>query len=338
MKLLFLGGTGVISEAVSRLAVQRGHDLTLVNRGRTVPSVAHGAQVIVCDVRDTRALAKALEGTTFDVVVNWIAYVPEHIQADIELFRGRVGQYVFISSATVYEKPPRHYVITENTPRGNPYSPYAQNKIACEDVLMQAWEREKFPMTIVRPSYTYGNTKIPSDIGVTDYTLVDRMKRGKPVIVHGDGQSLWTLTHNTDFAVGLLGLCGHSRALGEAFHITSDEVLTWDQIYMAVGAAVGVQPELIHVPVEVIEAYDPGKTAGLRGDKMYSMVFDNRKIKSFVPEYRARVSFAEGVRRSVEWFEADPARMRVSAEANELIDRIIAGMRRALPSSACAGG
>jgi len=331
MTLLFLGGTGVISEAVSRLAVERGHDVTLVNRGRTVPSQPHGARVVVCDVRDTHALASALQRRSFDVVVNWIAYTPEHVRADIELFRGRTQQYIFISSATVYEKPPRHYLIMENTPRGNPFSPYAQNKIACEDVLMDAWRRERFPVTIVRPSYTYGNTKIPSDISVTDYTLVERMKRGKPVIVHGDGQSLWTLTHNSDFAVGLLGLCGQPRALGEAFHITSDEVLTWDQIYHAVGAAAGVRPQLVHVPVEIIEAYDPGKTAGLRGDKMYSMVFDNSKIKSLVPEFAARVPFAEGVRRSVAWFEADPARMCVNADANVLFDRIIAGLRRALP-------
>lgn len=331
MKLLFLGGTGVISEAVSRLAVARGHELTLVNRGRTVPSLPHGPHVITCDVRDTRALAAALHQHAFDVVVNWIAYTPDHVRADIELFRGRTAQYIFISSATVYEKPPRHYLITEATPRGNPFSPYAQNKIACEDVLMEAWRRERFPVTIVRPSYTYGNTKIPSDISVTDYTLVDRMKRGKPVIVHGDGQSLWTLTHNTDFAVGLLGLCGQPRALGEAFHITSDEVLTWDQIYHAVAAAAGVTPHLVPVPVEIIEAYDPGKTAGLRGDKMYSMVFDNAKIKSFVPEFDTRVSFSQGVRQSVAWFEADPARMRVNAEANALLDRIIAGMQRALP-------
>ncbi|MCX7848205.1 MAG: SDR family oxidoreductase [bacterium] len=332
MKLLFLGGTGVISEAVSQLAAERGHDVTLVNRGLTVPSLTQRARVIRCDVRDVRALATALAGHMFDVVVDWIAYVPEHVQTDLRLFRGKTGQYVFISSATVYEKPPRSYRITEETPRGNPYSVYAQNKIACEDLLFEAWEREGFPMTIVRPSYTYGNTKIPSDIGVTDYTLVDRMKRGKPVIVHGDGQSLWTLTHNSDFAVALLGLCGQTRALGEAFHITSEEVLTWDQIYQAIGAAAGVTPQLVHVPVELIEAYDPGKTAGLRGDKMYSMVFDNSKVKRLVPEFVARVPFAEGVRRAVAWFEADAARQRVNDEANVLIDRIIAGMERALPA------
>ncbi len=331
MKLLFLGGTGVISEAVSHLAAERGLDLTLVNRGRTQPSVSLCATVLTCDVRDPRALSAALQGRTFDVVVNWIAYLPEHVRADIELFRGRTAQYIFISSATVYEKPPRHYLITEATPRGNPFSPYAQNKIACEDLLWDAWRREQFPVTIVRPSYTYGNNKIPCDISVTDYTLVDRMKRGQPVIVHGDGQSLWTLTHNTDFAAAFLGLCGHPHARGEAVHITSDEVLTWDQIYHAIGAAAGVTPQLVHVPVELIERYDSRKTAGLRGDKMYSMVFDTTKIKALVPAFHARMPFADGVRQSIAWFEADPRRMSVNADANALLDRIIAGMQRAQP-------
>jgi nucleoside-diphosphate-sugar epimerase len=285
--------------------------------------VPEGVEVVNCDVRNGDAYATALTGREFDVVVNWVAFTPEHIQADLDVLSGKTAQYVFISSATVYQKPPAHYLVTEDTPRGNPFSEYARNKIACEDKLMEAHAATGFPATIVRPSYTYGDTKIPNDIAITDYTIVQRMKQGKPVVVHGDGQSLWTLTHNTDFARGFVGLLGRAEAIGEAYHITSDEVLTWDQIFGAVGAAAGVEPRLVHVPSERIVAMAPEKEAGLYGDKMYSMVLDNRKVKALVPEFEASMPFAEGVRRSVAWFEAEPERMRVDSEADALLDRLI---------------
>lgn len=321
--VLFIGGTGVISEAVTELAAARGIALTLLNRGTTDAPVPPGVERIVCDARDKAALAAAVSGRTFDAVVDWIAFTPEHVQADIDVFSGRIGQYVFISSATVYEKPPRHYLITERTPLGNPFSPYAQNKIACETLLMQRFRTTAFPCTIVRPSYTYGNTKIPSCIAVSDYTIVDRIRRGRPIIVHGDGQSLWTMTHNTDFAAAFLAVLGSRKALGQAYHITSDEVLTWDQIHQAIGAAVGIEPEIVHVTTDMICAVAPGKAAGLKGDKMYSMIFDNSKIKGMATGFAAKIMFAEGVKRSISWFEAKPGRMKINADANALIDRII---------------
>ena len=327
MKVLFIGGTGVISEAVTALAAARGITLTLLNRGRTKAPVPAGVEVIHCDVRDREAYAAAIGDREFDAVVNWIAFTPEHVYTDLQVLRGRTRQYVFISTAMVYQKPPSHYLITEHTPRGNPFSEYAQNKIACEDLLLQAHADGTLPVTIVRPSYTYGNTKIPNDIGITDYTIVQRIKQGKPVVVHGDGQSLWTLTHNTDFALAFVGLLGCEPALGEAFHITSDEVLTWDQIFRTLGAAVGVEPRLVHVPSERIAALAPTKHSGLYGDKMYSMVLDNSKVKSVVPGFKAVMPLAEGVQRSIAWYEAQPERMRINADADALIDTLIASMQ-----------
>ncbi|NWG13565.1 MAG: SDR family oxidoreductase [Acidobacteria bacterium] len=331
MKVLFIGGTGNISSACARLAVERGIDLCLFNRGLSARSAFHGAENIRGDIRDLARARETLRSRVFDVVVDWVAYEPADIEADIELFRGRTGQFVFISSAAAYQKPPSHHVMTESTPLGNPFWKYASDKIACERRLLEAFEDTGFPVTIVRPSLTYGETWIPCAVGGHDYTVVSRMLRGKKVIVHGDGQSLWTVTHNTDFALGFLGLLGNEAAIGESFHITSDEVLTWDRIYQTIGAAAGTQPDLIHVPSEFISAFDSRMGASLLGDKAYSVIFDNSKIKRFVPDFRATVSFAEGMRRSIAWFDAEPNRKMIDEGRDRLMDRIAESLLSALP-------
>jgi len=247
---------------------------------------------------------------------------------------------VFISSASVYQKPQTHYLITESTPLANPHWDYSRNKIACEERLLQAYRDEGFPVTIVRPSLTYGETLIPLVLNSwqQSYTAVDRMIRGQKMVVPGDGSSLWVITHNTDFAKGLVGLLGHPQAIGHAFHITSDEVLTWDQLFRIVGAAVGVEPHLVHIPSDFIAACVPEKTGTLIGDKSVSVVFDNSKIKRFVPGYRATTTFAEGIRQSLAWFSADPSRKQIDHQVNATMDKLISayenGMSEAVRSFA----
>ena len=337
MKVLFIGGTGLISSACAELAIQRGLDLTLVNRSLSKKyPVPDGASVITADVHaHPSLLADLLAGSRFDVVVDWIAYTPEDIERDIQLFRGQTGQFIFISSASAYQKPPAHYIITESTPLENPFWQYSRDKIACEARLMQAYREEGFPVTIVRPSLTYGLSQIPLATGswMHPYTAVWRLRQGKPLIIPGDGTSLWTLTWNGDFARGLLGLFGHPQALGEAFHITSDEVLTWNQIYAEFAAALGVSPNFLHIPSDLIAAYDEHATGSLIGDKANSVVFDNAKIKRFVPDFTCEVTWAEGVRRSLAWFETDPARQTIDENALLLWERIIRAYQRAWPSS-----
>ena len=332
MKVLFIGGTGNISTACTRLAAEKGIEIFLFNRGRSESSLQGKAQFIQGDIRDLASAGDILKHHRFDVVVDWVAYTPDQIETDISLFAGRLRQYVFISSAAAYQKPPRHYLVTETTPLENLFWQYGRDKIACEERLDRAHRDEGFPVTIVRPSLTYGETWIPCAVGGHDYTVVDRMKRGKKIIVHGDGQSLWTVTHNSDFAKGLIGLLGNERAIGEKYHITSDEVLTWDRIYKTIGVAAGVEPDLIHVPSEVIAAFDARTGASLLGDKQYSLVYDNSKIKRAVPGFEATVSFAEGMRRSLAWFDADPRRRSVSNEANALMDRIVRAQLSAFSS------
>jgi nucleoside-diphosphate-sugar epimerase len=333
MKVLFIGGTGVISEAVSQLAVERGIELVLFNRGQREQAAPKGVRVIRGDIRDRDAAAAALRGETFDAVVDWIAFTPEHVQASMELVRGNTGQYVFISSASAYQKPATQYLITESTPLANPYWQYSRDKIACESLLMDAYRSDGFPVTIVRPSFTYGNTMIPASLNSWQHpwSLVARMRAGKPVVVHGDGTSLWTMTHNSDFAKGFVGLLGNMMTIGHAFHITSDEVLDWNQIYRLIGKAAGVEPRLIHMSSDFIAAYSPDQRGGLLGDKAFSAVFDNSKIKRFVPDYTATVSFQTGIERTVRWFEAHPDKCTVDAEWNSLVDRLIGAYESALP-------
>lgn len=320
MKVLFIGGTGVISSACAELAVARGIDLYLLNRGKTDRAVPVGAQVMIGDIRNPAAVKALLSKYQFDVVVNWIIYTPEQLEPDLELFKGKVGQYVFISSASAYQKPLERLPITETTPLENPFWAYSRAKIACEERLWQVCEQENFPITIVRPSHTYDCTKVPVRGG---YTAIDRMYRGKKVIVHGDGTSVWVLTHHKDFAKGLVGLLGNSRALGEAFHITSDEWLTWDRIHRILARAAGVKAELFHLPSEILARYDAGLGAGLLGDKAHSVIFDNTKIKQAVPDFKAGIPFAQGAKEIIDWYAADPARQEVDEKFNQLSDQLI---------------
>ncbi|MBV9924362.1 MAG: SDR family oxidoreductase [Acidobacteria bacterium] len=322
MRVLFIGGTGFISAAVSRLAVAEGFELYLLNRGlRGLPP--EGAHALTADINHTEEVRAALRGLRFDAVVNWIAYAPEDVERDLALFKGRVGQYVFISSAAAYQKPPARYLITEETPLENPFWDYARGKIACEERLLRAHADEDFPATIVRPSHTY-ETNFPVAVGGGGtYTLADRMRKGLPIIVHGDGTSLWTLTHSEDFARGFLGLLGKTEALGQAFHITSDEVQTWGQIYRTIADALGVEANVVHVPSDFITRVVPRLSGTLHGDKKWSAVFDNTKVKRFVPGFRAAVPFREGIRRTLEWFEADERRRRVDESLNDEMNLIV---------------
>ena len=320
LRVLFIGGSGLISLACSWLAVERGIDLTVLNRGTTVDRpLPDQATVLRADIRDPDSVRSALGGREFDAVVDWVALTPGHVRADIGLFRGRTGQYVFISSASAYQKPPARLPVVESTPLRNPYWQYSRDKIACEDVLVQAYRDEGFPATIVRPSHTYDRTRVPLS---GHWTALHRMRQGKPVVVHGDGTSLWTLTHHRDFARGFVPLLGNGRTLGEAFHITSDEVLSWNQIAEILAAAAGVTARIVHIPSEVIAAADPDWGAGLLGDKAHSMVFDNAKLRSVVPGYQAAIPFEEGAREIVAWHTADPSRQRVGTRIDALMDKL----------------
>jgi nucleoside-diphosphate-sugar epimerase len=335
MKLLFIGGTGLISSACAELAVQRGHSLTLVNRSvsKKYP-VPDGANVVTTDIHDDgQHLAEALKGQSYDAVVDFLAFTVKDIERDLGLFRGRVGQFVFISSASAYQRPPQRYVITEETPLENPFWQYSRDKIACERLLMEAYRKDGFPVTIVRPSLTYGPSQIPFCVGSWAYpwTIMHRMMQGKKIIVPGDGTALWVLTWNMDFAKGLVGLLGKPEAIGEAYHITSDEVLTWNQIYVEAFRALGLTPNILHVPTDVIEAHWPHAHGSLLGDKIHSVVFDNVKIKRTVPDYHCEVNWAEGVRRAIAWHQAHPAFQAVDVEMERILDNIVTAMERALP-------
>ena len=331
MKVLFIGGTGLISSACTRLAIGRGVDLFLLNRGSD-PNRAHGATMITVDVHDEAATERALAGQRFDAVVDWVAFTPEDVERDLRLFGERTGQFIFISSASAYLKPLGDWIIREDTPLANPFWDYARNKITCEERLMRAYRDDGFPVTIVRPSLTYGDTQIPLCVNSWQlpYTAVARMRAGKPVIVPGDGTSLWTITHNTDFAAGFVGLLGRPAALGQAFNIMSDEVLTWDQIYRQTAATAGVEARIVHIASDFIAACMPEMTGTLIGDKAGSAVFDTTKIKRFVPEFRAVTPYAEGIGRTVAWFDADPARQNVDVDLDAAWDRLIAAYERGL--------
>ena len=328
MKVLFIGGTGTISSACSDLAIERGIDLYLLNRGQSTRPLPAGATLLRGDIRDKQSVLDAIGNLKFDVVVDWVAFTVAHVELDIELFRGRTLQYIFISSASAYQTPPRSLPIVESTPLNNPFWEYSRNKIACEERLIQAYRDEGFPITIVRPSHTYDKTRLPF---FGRWAVIDRMRRGLPVIVHGDGTSLWTLTHHRDFAKGFVGLMGNRRTLGEVFHITSDEALTWNQIFEINAEIAGGSAEIVHVPSKLIAAYDQGWGDSLLGDKAHSMVFDNSKLKRFVPDFAATIPYAQGAREVIAWFEADPARQRIDPAANALIDKILAAYQQAFP-------
>ena len=336
MKVLFIGGTGNISKVCAELAVARGHDVTLLNRGRN--DTVRGARHIVRDMGDpAAAIAPALGSQHWDVVADFITFTPEQLEQRLRLFRGRVGQFIFISSASAYQRPVTHYLVTESTPLANPFWDYSRNKIACEDRLTRALREENFPAVIVRPSWTYGETVIPLAVtshGRFYFTAVDRMRKGKAMIVPGDGSSLWAMTHNTDFAKGFVGLFGNPATIGHAFHITSDEVLSWNQIYQTVADAAGVRDlKLIHIASDFIAACMPEMTGGLHGDKASSVVMDNSKIKRFVPDFIATTKLRDGVAKSIAWYDADPARQLIDTQANANWDKLIAAYERGLDSA-----
>ncbi len=324
MKVLFIGGTGILSSACSELALSRGMDLYLLNRGQSagIRNVT-GAKTITADIRNVEEAHEALKNHTFDVVVDFIAFEPAHIENDVRLFSGKTKQYIFISSASVYQTPPEKLPLTEETPLENPYWQYSRNKIACENRLREVYANEGFPVTIVRPSHTYDKTLIPV---VGGYTVLYRMLLGLPVVVIGDGTSIWTLTHHKDFAVGLVGLFGNPKAINEAFQITSDEWLTWDGIYRILAKELNVTPYLMHIPSEIIALYDAELGAGLLGDKMHSMIFDNSKIRQFVPDFHPQIPFREGAKEIIAWYKEKNSQIEPNEHINSLMDRIIADM------------
>lgn len=321
LKVLFIGGTGIISSACGARAVEQGIDLTLLNRGKTTTRpVPEGAEVLLADASDPASVRAAIGDRSFDVVVNFVSFVPDQARRDIELFGGRVGQYVYISSASAYQKPPARLPILESTPLRNPYWQYSRDKIASEDVLVAAYRENGFPVTIVRPSHTYDRTAVPLLGG---WTAIDRMRRGKPVIVHGDGTSLWTLTHNTDFAKAFVGLLGNPQTVGDSFTITSDEALTWNQIATQLGVAAGVEPTLLHIASNSIAAAIPDLGPGLVGDKAHSVVFDNSKVKALVPDFVATVPYSIGSREVIDWHDEDPARRTVDEDLDRAFDSLV---------------
>jgi nucleoside-diphosphate-sugar epimerase len=322
LKVLFIGGTGNISSAVSRLAIKQKIDLYLLSRGSSKTKIS-GAKTIICDISNYTEAEKLLKEHNWDVVVNWIAFNEKDIERDIKLFTNKTKQYIFISTASAYQKPLSHPIITESTPLINPFWEYSQHKILCEERLNKEYRENTFPITIVRPSFTY-DTVIPTAIGGWDeYTIIDRMKKGKKIIVHGDGASLWTITHSADFAKGFIGLLSHAQAIGHAFHITSDEVLTWNQIYETIADAINVKPNIVHIASDFIKQFKEFDIGTLIGDKAVSAIFDNSKIKSFVPDFKAAIPFKKGIIQTLKWYEDNPEKKIIKQETNNLIDKII---------------
>ncbi|QYF75536.1 NAD-dependent epimerase/dehydratase family protein [Cryobacterium sp. PAMC25264] len=323
LTVLFIGGSGVISAAAAELAVARGNRLTVLNRGQSdLRAVPAAAELLTADVRDAAAVRAALGERHFDVVVDFVAFTPEHVRADIDQFTDRCGQYVFISSASAYQKPPAALPIRESTPLQNPFWQYSRDKIACEDVLLDAYRDQGFPVTIIRPSHTYDRTQITLLNGWTD---IHRMRTGQPVVVHGDGTSLWTLTHSTDFAKALVGLFGRSQAMGDSFTITSDEYLPWDALYAEYARAAGAPaPEIVHVASDTMAAENPEWSGPLLGDRSHSVIFDNTKVKALVPDFVCTTPVALGFREAIAWYDAHPEQQVVDADLNATLDRLAA--------------
>jgi nucleoside-diphosphate-sugar epimerase len=320
MKMLFIGGTGILSSACTILAAEKGFELTVLNRGKTDRAIPVSVEVIRADYTDENQIRSLIETRSFDVVVNWIAFIPGQVEKDIRLFQGKTGQYIFISSASAYQTPPLHLPVTESTPLGNPFWLYSQQKIACENLLINAWRESAFPMTIVRPSHTYDERTLPFHYR---FTVVTRMRQGKKIIIHGDGTSLWTLTHHSDFARGFIGLCGHPKAIGDVFHITSDEILTWNQIYRTVADKAGGVLNPVHIPSELLAVWDEEYGPNLLGDKSHSMIFDNSKIKRLVPEFTCLIPFHRGAEEIMAWYDAHPEKQTVEPLVDQMMDKMI---------------
>ena len=329
--ILFIGGTGIISSACVREALAKGYEVTLLNRSQTeLRPIPEEVELLRADIRDAGEYKSAVAGREFDSVINFIAFTPEHIERDINLFHGSCGQYVFISSASAYQKPLQRLPITESTPLTNPYWQYSRDKIACEDLLIRYYRENGFPATIVRPSHTYDKTLLPFEGG---YGVVRRMRQNLPVVIHGDGTSLWTLTYNRDFARAFVSLLANKATIGESFHITSDEVLTWNQIYAIVAEAAGIREvEYIRLSSETIAEVAPEWGPSFLGDKSYSVMFDNSKIKSVAHGWQALVPFAEGAAKVMAFYEAHPELTRPDPKTDALLEKIaqkaLAGLGR----------
>lgn len=338
MRVLFIGGTGNLSTACTAEALAHGFEVVHLNRGRHPEKTMPGVTTLHADIRDATSVKSALSGRHFDSIVQFIAFRPEHVAQDLELFAGKTGQYLFIGTASAYRKPPRKLPITEDTPLENPYWEYSRLKIDCERLIGRAAPAKNLPYTIVRPSHTYDDGWVPSCFGSASYGVAWRLSERLPVVVPGDGQSVWTLTHASDFAVGLVGLLGNPAALGEAFHITSDEHLTWDEIHRTIAGFFGVEPHLVHVPSDFVAEFLPERAAGWLGDKATSAIFDNSKLRAAVPGFSPRVSFADGIRRSLAWFDAHPdlkaADPAVDAEIDEILRRWNVAMHASLGTTA----
>lgn len=327
MKALFIGGTGTISMAISELLLEKGWELYLINRGnRNKDGRLYGANFITVDINDEAEVAKKLKGMHFDVACDFIGFVPSQLERDYRLLKDKVDQFMYISSASAYQKPVGNYIISEKTPLANPYWEYSRNKIACEEYLMKLYREENFPITIIRPSHTYDERSVP--LGVHgdkgSYQVVKRIKEGKPVIIHGDGTSLWTLTHNSDFAKGFVGLMGNVHAIGEAVQIMSDESVTWNQIYQAIAKALGVELHPVYVSSTYLAAHSKYDfTGSLLGDKANSVVFDCSKLKSLVPDFVATKRMDQGIRETVEYVMAHPDCQIEDEEFDKWMDEII---------------
>lgn len=326
-RVLFIGGTGTISASCVADAVSAGHNVTVLNRGSGRRDLPDGVREIVGDVRDPASFREAVGDAEYDVVAEFLAFTTDHVQTDLDLFEGRTGQYIFISSASAYDKPPRSVPVTESTPLRNPFWQYSRDKIACEDLLVDAYRDRGLPITIVRPSHTYDKGLFPNMGGWTD---IARLRAGKPVVVHGDGTTLWTLTHARDFAVGFTGLLGNPLAIGEAYTITGDHAPTWNQIYQWLADAAGVDdPDFVHIASETIAVFAPHQGPGLIGDKAYTALFDNSKITRLVPEFRTTTRFDEGALEILAHYDMNPDLQRVSADLDAAFDRMVAHARSA---------
>ena len=332
MKILFIGGTGTISMAITRLLAQQGHELYLLNRGNRNDELPSGVKTIIADISNEEETAKKLEGMTFDCVGEFIGFVPEQLQRDFRLFKDKTKQFIYISSASAYQKPPKGYVITEETPLQNPYWEYSRNKIACEELLMDLYRNEGFPVTIVRPSHTYDERSVPLGVHGNggSWQVVKRIREGKPVIIHGDGTSLWTITHNSDFAKAYVGLIGNPKAIGEAFQITTDESVSWNEIYGAIADALGVELKPYYVSSQTLvdmSSYD--FLGSLIGDKANSVVFDNSKVKALVPDFKCEISAREGIKKTVQNVLSHPELQNEDPEFDAWCDRVISTLEDA---------
>lgn len=332
MKVLFIGGTGTISAAISRQLIEQNHQLYVINRGNRNDVLQSCVNTITVDINDEAAAAKKLDGMSFDVVCDFIGFVPSQLERDYRLFKGKTRQFMYISSASAYQKPLSDYRITEGTPLANPYWEYSRNKIACEELLMKYYREDGFPVTIIRPSHTYDERSIPMGVhgDKGSWQVVKRMLDGKPVIIHGDGTSLWTMTHNSDFAKGFIGLMGNIHAIGEAFQITTDETLTWNQIYKSIADCLGVEFKPYYVPSDFLDAVSGYDFRGsLIGDKANSVVFDNSKLKKAVPGFTAALRFDEGVKNTIEYVLAHKEYQIEDPEFDVWCDKVINALEKA---------